>query len=42
MSGEAAFSAMILGAVQCRRSGLDDTATANCTCGAALVAVMSL
>src|ERR1700733_11626106 len=42
MSGEAAFSAMTLGAVQCRRSGLDDTATAKCTCGGAVVSVMSL
>ena len=35
MSGEAALSAMTLGAVQCRRSGLDETATLKCTCGAA-------
>ena len=42
MSGEAALSAMTLGALQCCRSGLDDTATLKWTCGAALVAVMSL
>jgi hypothetical protein len=42
MSGEAAFSAITLGAVQCRRSGLDERETSKCTCGGALVAVMAL
>jgi hypothetical protein len=41
-SGEAASSAMISGALQCRRSGLVDTATLKCTPGAASVAVISL
>ena len=42
MSGEAASAAMTRGDVQCRRSGLDEIATLKRTCGAALVAVMSL
>ena len=42
MSGEAALSAMTLGVLQCRKSGLDETATLKWTSGAAFVAVISL